>query len=282
MDGGSSVQPSTRTQVEENVQAIADFLTEEQADIILLQEVDTDAKRSYGIDQKETLARALENAGLSYENSFACNFKTLYVPYPIPPIGKVTSGIVTFSAYSADSATRIALPCPFSYPIRLANLKRCLLVERIPLADSDRELVLVNLHLEAYDDGEGKAAQTAQLAELLREETEKENYVIVGGDFNQSFDVLDLSAYPSRGEGLWQPGTIETAAFSDLQCLQDVALPSCRSLDRAYDAEDENFQYYVVDGYLLSENIRVEEFGTVDLGFANSDHNPVRLRVTLQ
>ena len=48
------------------------------------------------------------------------------------------------------------LPCPFSWPTRIANLKRCLLVERIPIADSDKELVLVNLHLEAYDDGEGK------------------------------------------------------------------------------------------------------------------------------
>jgi endonuclease/exonuclease/phosphatase family metal-dependent hydrolase len=224
----------------------------------------------------------MEDAGLTYANAFAYNFKTLYVPYPIPPIGRVSSGILTFSAYAADSATRVSLPCPFSYPIRLANLKRCLLVERIPVADSDKELVLVNLHLEAYDDGEGKAAQTAQLASLLTEEAEKGNYVIAGGDFNQSFDVTDVSAYPNRGDDLWQPGVLETAAFSGLQCLQDTAVPSCRSIDRAYDPEDENFQYYVLDGYLLSDNLSVEMIQTVDLGFANSDHNPVRLQVTLR
>ena len=38
-------------------------------------------------------------------------------------------------------------------------------------------LVAVNLHLEAYDDGEGKAAQTAMLFDILEEEYAKGNYV---------------------------------------------------------------------------------------------------------
>ena len=81
------------------------------------------------------------------------------VPYPLPPIGRVTSGIMTFSSFEVSDAERIQLPCPFSYPIRLCNLKRCLIVSRIPIAGSEHELVIVNLHLEAYDSGEGKAAQ---------------------------------------------------------------------------------------------------------------------------
>lgn len=52
----------------------------------------------------------------------------------------------------------------------MANLKRCLLVSRISVEGTDREFVLVNLHLEAYDDGEGKIAQTRQLAALLEAE----------------------------------------------------------------------------------------------------------------
>jgi len=45
--------------------------------------------------------------------------------------------------------------------------------------------VLVNLHLEAYDSGEGKIAQTKLLVEFLEQEYAKGNYVIAGGDFNQ-------------------------------------------------------------------------------------------------
>lgn len=281
MDGGTMVKPSTEEQVQENISAVCDFLAEEDADIIMLQEVDEKSTHSYYMDERAMIALELENAGFAYENSLAYNYKTLFVPYPIPPIGREQAGQATFCAYPVADASRVALPCPFSYPIRLANLKRCLLVSRIPVAGSGKELVVVNLHLEAYDDGEGKEAQTKLLAGFLKEEAAKGNYVIAGGDFNQTLDTVDLSAYPVQKEGLWEPGMIDTSAFEGLQCLMDERLPSCRSLDRAYDAADPDFQYYVLDGYLLSENLAVEQFETVDLGFQNSDHNPVRLRVTL-
>ena len=37
----------------------------------------------------------------------------------------------------------------------------------------------------------------------------------------------------------------------------------------------------VIDGVILSPNLTLESVETVDLGFECSDHNPVRLRVTL-
>ena len=282
MDGGNMVKPSTKERVQENIEAVTGYLAEESADIVLLQEVDENATHSYYMDERAMIALGLEQAGLSYENRLAYNFKTLFVPYPIPPIGKVQSGIVTFSAYPSSDAERVSLPCPFSYPVRLANLKRCLLVNRIPVADSDKELVIINLHLEAYDDGAGKAAQTRMLSELLQEEASKGNYVIAGGDFNQTFDTVDLSDYPMQGEDLWQPGLINTDEFEGMQCLMDERVPSCRSLDRAYLADDPTFQYYILDGYLLSDNLKVKAFETVDLGFVNSDHNPVRLQVVVE
>lgn len=282
MDGGKKVKPSTKERVQENIDAITDFLAEEEADLVLLQEVDEKSTHSYYMDERTMLASGLEQAGLSYENYLAYNFKTLCVPYPIPPIGREQAGQVTFSAYPSSDAQRISLPCPFSYPVRLANLKRCLLVNRIPVADSDRELVVINLHLEAYDDGTGKEMQTRMLVQLFEEEMEKGNYVIAGGDFNQTLDTVDLSNYPRQGEELWKPSMIDTSAFTDVQCLMDERVPSCRSLDRPYDSEDPDFQYYVLDGYLLSGNLTVESPETVDLGFVNSDHNPVRLQVIVE
>ena len=282
MDGGKMVKPSSKERVKENITSVTDFLAEEAADLVLLQEVDEDSTHSYYMDERTMLALGLEKAGLTYENRMAYNFKTLLVPYPIPPIGKEQSGIVTFSAYPSSDAQRISLPCPFSYPIRLANLKRCLLVNRIPIADSDRELVVINLHLEAYDDGAGKEAQTRMLTQLFSQEVQKGNYVIAGGDFNQTFDTTDLSMYPSQKEDLWKPGLIDTSAFENVQCLMDARVPTCRSLDRPYDKDDKSFQYYMLDGFLVSENLKVERMETVDLGFVNSDHNPIRLQFTVE
>ena len=177
----------------------------------------------------------------------------------------------------------MALPCPFAYPIRLANLKRCLSVSRTKVDGTGRELVIVNLHLEAYDDGEGKAAQTKLLSDFLQKEAEAGNYVLAGGDFNQTFDTVDLSKYPLQREDLWKSGVIAATDFSDdFQILMDDRTPSCRSLDRPYDREDPSFQYYVMDGYLVSENLKLERMETVDLGFVHSDHNPVRLSVTVE
>ena len=49
---------------------------------------------------------------------------------------------------------------------------------RAPINGSDKELVLINLHLEAYDEGEGKIAQTKMLKEIMQGEVEAEEYRI--------------------------------------------------------------------------------------------------------
>lgn len=279
MDGGDSVYTSTKEQVLTNMSAITEELNSLSPDIILLQEVDEKSSRSHKINEASIIKDELP----SYNSSYAYNYKTLMVPYPIPPIGQVTSGIMTLSTFEVSSANRIKLPCPFSYPIRLCNLKRCLIVSRIPLNGCDKELVIVNLHLEAYDSGEGKAAQTQMLADILQAEADACNYVIAGGDFNQTFSNVDLSEYPQQSNDLWAPGLIDTDEFGqDFTCLTDSSAPTCRSLDKPYiHAAKDNFQYYVIDGFIVSSNVKVKDVQTIDLGFENSDHNPLKLEVEL-
>lgn len=280
MDGGKSVVSVSEGGVKDNLANIERVVAEQNPDIVFLQELDVDSSRSYHIDESEEVGSAFSTAG--YGNAFATNYLVSYVPYPIPPLGQVYSGIQTGTRFVVDSATRVQLPCPFRWPVRVVNLKRCLLVERIPIADSDKELVLINLHLEAYDNGEGKAAQTEQLVRLMQREYDKGNYVIAGGDFNQTFSNVDTSAYPVQGEGYWQCGSIDADSFAEgWQLLMDASVPTCRSLDRAYDASDGSFQYYMIDGYICSPNVLVNELVTIDTGFDYSDHNPVRMTITL-
>lgn len=280
MDGGKMVSSASKERVQQNMEGIAGVLKELQPEVIFLQEVDLDSKRSHSINEQSFLEQKLTG----YCDSFAANHKVLYVPYPVLPIGKVECGLTTFSQYRVVDAVRVALPCPFHYPVRIANLKRCVMVSRIPVEGSDKYLVLVNLHLEAYDDGEGKLAQTKMLSDLLQKEVEKGNYVIAAGDFNQSFSNVDTSAYPILDEDLWAPGSIDVAEFGDdLTFHTDNTEPSCRSLDRPYaGADPENFQYYLIDGFIVSSNIRVESVETKNYKFAYSDHNPVRMTVTLE
>ena len=280
MDGGSNVQSSSKEQLTDNIQGFIGEINTIQPDVLFLQEVDLSSKRSYKVNMQQTIMDGIKG----YNSSFAPNFKVAYVPYPLPTIGKVNSGITTFSRYGVTEAKRIALPCPFSYPVRLANLKRCLLVSRIPVEGSDKELVLVNLHLEAYDDGEGKAAQTEVLGQFLQKEMDAGNYVIAGGDFNQTFTNVDSSKYPLISEELWQPGKLDIKEFDERwQFVMDNEVPTCRSLDKSLLGNDaETFQYYMIDGFIVSDNVEISSVSTQDLSFEHTDHNPVVMKVTLK
>jgi len=275
MDGGTHSRAADRDAVGRYLDGIASYLYDGAApDLILLQEVDTDAARTYGVNEAERLG-----AGVSLH---ALNYSCPFVPIPMPPIGKVHSGLLTTTNRTVDRAERVALPCPFSWPLSTANLKRCLLVSHLPIEGTDKELTLVNLHLEAYDEGEGKIAQTRQLMGLLEEEYLKGNYVIAGGDFNQVFPG-GLERYPNEHPDLWTPGILEEASLPEgFRYVCDLSVPSCRLLNQPYDPSDlVNTQYYVIDGFILSPNVQLNAAETVDLGFADSDHNPVRISVTL-
>lgn len=279
MDGGSRVYTADAARVQQNLQGIADELSELQPDILLLQETDRDSSRSRHVDEANVILDALPEMT---DWTFAWNFKVPFVPYPIPPIGKVSSGLMTLSAFPIEAAQRVQLPCPFSWPVRTVNLKRCAAIHRIPLEGGGKELVVVNLHLEAYDSGEGKAAQTKMLRDLLQKERDAGNYVIAGGDFNQVFSNTDVSAYPVYGN--WQPGIIDVGEFSDgWQLVMDSSHPTCRSLDRPLEGADrEKFQFYVIDGFIFSDNVEVLSVQTQDQGFVCSDHNPVMAEVRLK
>ncbi|MDR1806675.1 MAG: hypothetical protein LBR33_01950 [Propionibacteriaceae bacterium] len=275
LDGGEMVRPDSKAVIETNLAGVAGQAAAAAADIYLFQEVDTDAHRSYGVNEY-----ALLSAGLGGAATFAYNFKSLYTPYPWPPIGHVESGLLTLSRYPVAEASRIALPVPFTWPVRLFNLKRALLVDRIGLTGSERDLVVVNLHLEAYEDGSGRAAQTAQLLDFIADEYAQGNYVIAGGDFNQTFPGVDYPAVSTA----WQPGVLDASAIAALgegwTIAHDAATPTCRLNDHPLTTEGP-VQYFGIDGFITSPNVTVEHVTTLDGGFAYADHNPVQVTVTL-
>ncbi len=278
MDGGSNVFPEDPSEVSANYNAISSFLAQTPTDVTCLQEVDLHSKRTDYFDETAALCADFP----SKEGVFAYNYNCFFVPIPVPPLGRMEAGQFTLSSYHIDNAERYQLPCPFTWPTRSCNLKRCLLVSRIPIEGTDKEWVLINLHLEAYDSGEGKIAQTKMLVDFMQSEYDKGNYVIASGDFNQSFSNLDTSMYPRLDESYWQFGQLDAAAFGDhFSLVMDTTYPTCRSLDKEYPGGmPSDFQFYVIDGFIVSDNLRIDRYETISLDFQNSDHNPVYLEVT--
>ncbi len=277
LDGGKNARARSKSAVENNVKAMKNEIASGDYDIVGLQEVDYDSDRSYKVNEPRYFFNELGKD--KYQSTYALNYQAGYVPYPLfNTIGRVNSGVQTLSKFEMIEATRYQLPIPFSWPISTMNLKRCMSVTRFPIKASTRQLVYVNVHLEAYDDGEGKIKQTKMLREFIDSEFKKDNYVIAGGDLNQVFSNFKDS-YPHYGNN-WEAPVINESDFENFTCSMDDSIPTCRLLNKPYTtAYDEKFQHYMLDGFIVSNNLEIQEIKTLDKKFENSDHNPVKLVV---
>ena len=274
MDGGSMVNPTDKNKVLENMNVFIETIKKYSPDFLMLQEVDLSSKRSFFINQKNMF-----DENLNLKSQFAFNFNTNYVPYPIPPIGKVKSGLYSASKYIPTISQRISLPVPFKYPVRLANLKRCLLMNEFQLTNG-KKLTLINLHLEAYDDGSGKKAQTEALLSIFNEEFEKGNYVIAGGDWNQYLNNFNSDGIPSN---IWTSKQLDLGEDGKkFNLVSDSTAPTYRVNNKPYIKGSESTIIGVIDGFLVTPNIKVNQIKTIDLDFENSDHNPILLKVSLE
>lgn len=285
MDGGTKTRMDSKEGVNDNLDGIIDILRANDADIMLLQEVDVDSRRSFFINQKKTLTDAMDTAW-----AFAYNYRCIFVPFPFNPakmMGKVDSGILTLSSFGLSEATRHQLPGSQDWPVSLAHLKRCLLVTTVDIRGSEHDLVIINVHLSAYDDGTMRQEEMAYVRAYIDERREAGDYVVVGGDFNQTFpDAMEDGnyLYPLNDPDLWEAYPMDGTWFDDhgFSFGVDPTTPTCRLLHQPLDRENEdNNQYYVIDGFIVSDNIRIARVETLPEGFVHSDHNPVYMEIEL-
>ena len=284
---GKYAKGMNKADVESNVSGALSVVREQNADFYFLQEIDTKAHRSYQIDM---LARAAQTlSGYSY--TFASNFHTAYLLYPFSdPMGTTNAGIATFFRFAAKSAVRRSFPLTSSFTGRLFDLDRCFAVHYFTVEGSDKELVLVNLHMSAYDEGGTvRAQQLAMLNAVLKEERDKGNYVIAGGDFNHCLiadlfesDEAALSHFESKQQVPdWvKHSVLHNAELAEgFQIAASAEISTCRGADIPYE-KGVNYTT-VIDGFLVSDNVRAVKEETVDTDYAYSDHNPVKLTFEL-
>lgn len=271
----------SRESVEECTAGAIETLRNLDVDFALLQEVDTDSTRSFGVNQKA----ALEEAFPGFGSAFAVNFHSSYLAYPIgDPHGIVNAGLLVLNGARVDSAIRRSYPVDEGFPTKFFDLDRCFMVERLPVEGADgKELVLVNSHMSAYDEGGLiRAQQLDLLMGLLAEELAKGNYVIAGGDWNHALCGSE-TLYPSAQQVAPWVATFDESelpqGFSVVRADNIAEVPSCRGVDIPY---EKGFTYTVtVDGFIVSDNVKATA-ENIDAGFTYSDHNPVKLTFALE
>ena len=76
---------------------------------------------------------------------------------------------MTLSKYDAASSVRFSFPGNFSWPLGLFFLDRCFLVNRYTLKN-EKELLVINTHNSAYDDGSLRDEQLKFLKDFIQAE----------------------------------------------------------------------------------------------------------------
>ena len=284
MDGGKQSWAWSEDRLNINLENIGSFLNEQDAAILLVQEVDWDSTRTYHVDELQKLKESLREKH-SYDSTFAVNYDSPFLFYPfLQPHGRSRSGIATFADFEITDAIRRSLPIDKGLT-RFLDLDRCYSVSRIPV-ENGKELCVYNFHLSAYSaDGSIADEQMELLIADMQSEYEKGNYVIGGGDFNK--DLLgDSSRYfgvSTEGYTWSQPIRMDIIEKSGIQLVppleQDKPVASCRNADGPI--RDGQLRL-TVDGFLVSPNVSVSQEKVIDLEFAYSDHNPVQMEIMLE
>lgn len=274
-DGGTQMRTSEARTLE-NLEGILDFLAEHRhVDFLLLQELDKHSRRSYGIHMPDSTGRHLPE----HTSVFASNYRVTFVPVPWHnPMGRVHSGILTASRPIPRSAERYSYPGAYPWPSSLFNLRRGFLLSRYPLG-KERELVVINTHKSAFDDGSLRQQQTDFLADIMAKEYARGNYVIAGGDFNQCPPGLKAS-FPHDLFDEIQRMDMADRLSPGWQYVYDNKVPTNRRAHIPY--QPGKTPTSLIDFFIASPNVELLEVEGIHLGFVHSDHNPVLARFRLR
>lgn len=275
-DGGKKVRGHKNNGASNYGNIMGQLVNSDSLDYLLLQEVDKDSKRSFNINQVDSIKKQLSD----WYPSFAINYDVLFIPYPYQnPLGKVVSGIMTLSKDTPVEVQRISLPGSFSWPKKLVMPKRCLLVNRYKLSNG-KELVIINIHNSAFDKGTLKKLELSFIKQTAELEYSNGNYVIMGGDWNELPPNFTATFTEYKFVGSFTEIIAPDFFDPKWKWAYDNKIPTNRNANKPFNKDISTT--LVIDYYLLSPNIELIEVKTIDFGFINSDHNPVYLKVKLK
>jgi endonuclease/exonuclease/phosphatase family metal-dependent hydrolase len=168
-----------------NLKKMISRLRENTPDIICFQEIDYESKRSYHLDQHDTIARLFYPWALK-----VVNWDKRFVPFPYwPPtvwFGQILSGQSIMSQWELSSPTREVLEPVASNPFYYNAYYLNRLLVTATVQHPVKPFLLMDLHAEAFD----TLTRNHQL-ELIYTEFKaksKTRPVIIAGDFNAAAD----------------------------------------------------------------------------------------------
>ncbi len=279
---GPDERPSS-DDITKTLKGLANLITQQNPDIILLQEVDEGAQRTDHADQLAQLLELLPSDYACHTSSFY--WQAHYLPHP-RIMGAVGTKLSIISKYKITTATRTQLSLIPQDPItQLFNLKRALQEVHLPIEGADK-LVLLNTHLSAFSKGtDTLERQVTQINQRLHSLNKTQTPWVLAGDFN----LLPPNAYPLLAQeqrlNYDQQSAIETLyqqhlavpSLANTQSEQRKAWFTYAPNSSSSRDPDRTIDYYFYSPNLSVQNAFVEQAQSLTL----SDHMPVIASFTL-
>ncbi len=198
-EGTADYEPRDKNFYDQSLNHVADTVKLSGADVVFLQEVDFDASRSQNQNQLQLLS---QKTGLYYWAQ-AESWRSQYVPFPYWPFnrqfGGMSSGGGVLSRWPIikNEVHLLTKPTSKAWWYNLFYLYRYFQVVTVKV--HNREVKVVNLHLEAFD----HATKDNQARELVAY-AKKNKVDFIAGDFNMLPEgAMKRSGFSNPADVYW-------------------------------------------------------------------------------
>jgi endonuclease/exonuclease/phosphatase family metal-dependent hydrolase len=234
-----------------------------QADFIGFQEIDFGSQRSYNVNQFESLATSL---GFQY-GALAINWDKKYVPFPYYPpsvhFGQILSGQAILSRYPIIRHERTILEKVESNPFYYNAFYLDRLMEVAEIHVDNKKLVVINVHLEAFDP-ETRRKQSEYVLKVYKDFSSIAPVLLIG-DFN-SMPKSELNPNPEIDVFLNAENIASACPKDNFNLAGSQTYPSNNPIEQL------DYIFYNPDKIEIIEWKVLSEFGEI------SDHFPVMMK----
>ena len=250
-------------EIQDGLELLAAKIEAMDADILLLQEVDTDSKRSAYVNQVQWL---LDNTAMNY-GVYASMWEVQFVPSD--GLGRVNTGNAILSRWPLSEAERIQLSLRGDQDdlTRAFYVRRNVLRAKVNYPGS--LFWAVDIHASAFSNDDTKQKQYVEFKAVLDELDNQEEPFVAGGDLNQlppgaaKNNYCDNDRCPDEekkddegcdfsNETTWISALFDTyvPAVSPVNYLQDEDIYFTHA--STHDATDERYQWNRKLDYLFT------------------------------
>ncbi|MFY0605415.1 MAG: endonuclease/exonuclease/phosphatase family protein [Cyclobacteriaceae bacterium] len=253
--------------VKENERALISFLQSTTPDILAVQEIDFQSKRSYEVNQGELIFDEVNYSDFQ----FSINWNKRYVPFPTWPVsahfGKIISGQSIFSSLPMANKEAIVVENDIDNHFLYKAFYLNKLIQIADVIAGKDTIKIVHVHLEAFDK-EARVKSTEVVIDLF-EKYAATMPVLLIGDFNSKPEYIVEDAMSE----------IMTAKYA-----QSAVTQAMRERNPSeYFTFDTREPYQMIDYIIYNENF-IQPISAEVLSEAGeiSDHFPVRMEFVIK